>query len=171
MRELSVKKYDDENYIKNANDEIIDYLTKAMHESKGEFVHLRRKLSITYWIIIILSVIMFALGLVLLSVPIAAAFGGNIEQLNSLISAGFGIADLTALFLFKPIERIQKIMGDMSQLILVLNSYRSQVSLKLMEMDIKERSTIGITADKINKIAVDSVKLIQNYFEEKETAK
>ncbi len=157
--------------IKEANDSIIRYLRGAMDESKGEFVKLKRKLSITYWVIIILSTLMFCLGLLLLFVPVMGAFSGKIDKWESLISAGSGIADLTALFLLGPIERIHKIMGDMSQLILVLNSYRSQVGLRLMEMDVKTRSQIGDTAKAINKVAIESIKLIQKYFEPDEPAK
>lgn len=161
---LLTKEFDDER-IKSANDSIIKYLQDAMDDSEGEFVKLRRKLTVTYWTIVILSFVMFVLGLVLISVPIIAAFNQDIEKLTSLISAGFGIADLAALFLYGPIERMHKIMGDMSQLILILNSYRSQVGLYLMEMDIKARSTIGDSAREIDKVTQNCVKLIQNYFE------
>jgi len=113
---------EDESKVKEANDSIILELQDTTQESKGEFLHLRRKLTITYWVIIILSIVMFVLGLVLISVPIVAVFTGDIDRLQSIISAGFGIADLAALFLYGPIEMIHKIMGYMSQLILVLNS-------------------------------------------------
>jgi len=70
------------------------------------------KLSITYWVIVCLSIIMFIIGIVLLSVPVAAAFNKSITIPQSLSAAGFGIADLAGLFFFKPIERIHGLMGD-----------------------------------------------------------
>ena len=157
--------------VQEANDSISRYLQGMMDESKVELIRLRHKLSCTYWIIIILSIIMFCLGLVLLSVPIAAAFNQKIGLLQSLISAGFGIADLTALFLYGPIEKIHNIMGDMSQIILALNSYRSQVGLRLMEMDVQNRASIGEAADKINAAAENSIKLVQDYFEVRQAVK
>lgn len=157
--------------VQEANESITKNLYGLMNESKGELILLRRKLAASYWIIIILSILMFILGIVLLSVPIVTAFGGNKEYLTSLISAGFGIADLTALFLYGPIEKIHKMMGDMSQIILALNSYRSQVALSLLEMDINDRGSIGNASEKINTAAKSSIELIQNYFETVESTK
>ena len=161
----------DQSKVREANDSISRYLQGMMDESKLELIRLRRKLSSTYWIIIILSIIMFCLGLVLLSVPIAAALGQKIGLLESLISAGFGIADLAALFLYGPIEKIHNIMGDMSQIILALNSYRSQVGLRLMQMDVQNRESIGEAAEKINAAAENSIRLVQDYFEVRNSAK
>jgi hypothetical protein len=110
---------------------------------------------------------MFALGIVLISVPVFAAFRGQISELQSLISAGFGIADLAALFLFRPLERIHGLMGDMSQIILALNGYQTQVGLRLMEMNAAERQTLGRAAEYISTAAKDSIKLVQDYFEAK----
>lgn len=156
--------------IMNANYIISDNLQGLMDETGEEFRRLRLKLNITYWIIISLAIVMFVLGIVLLLVPLIAAFNHEIDKLQSIISAGFGLADLAALFLYGPIEKIHKNMGDMSQIFLALNSYRSQVDLRLMEMDVtNNRSSIGSAADKINSAAESSIKLIQDYFEATET--
>src|SRR3989304_617410 len=85
-----------------ANEFIVQFLQNIMNDGKEELGKLRRKLSVTYWVIIFLSIIMFVVGIVLVSVPAIAAFRGDIDQLQSLITAGFGIADLAALFLFQP---------------------------------------------------------------------
>jgi len=84
---------------------------------------------------------------------------------ESLVSGGFGIADLAGLFLLKPIQRIHKMMGDMSQVLLVLNSFQIQSALRFLQMDLNLRATIGETAERIGKITVDCVTLIENYFE------
>lgn len=158
--------------IKQANLIISDNLQGLMKESEEEFKRLRLKLNVTYWIIVSLAIVMFVLGMVLLFVPVIAAFNHEIDKLHSIISASFGIADLTALFLYGPIEKIHKNMGDMSQIFLALNSYRTQVSLRIMEMDVtNNRPSIGIAAEKINLAAESSIKLIQDYFEVFESSK
>lgn len=156
---------------KKANDFIVEFLKSMMTDGNEELGKLRLKLSFTYWVIIYLSIIMFAVGIVLVSVPAIAAFRGDINQLQSLITAGFGIADLAALFLFRPMERIHKIMGDMSQIILALNSYQTQVGLRLMELDITNRPSMGQTAIHVNEAAKESIKLVQEYFEAREVEK
>jgi hypothetical protein len=160
-----------ENERMKANEFIVHFLQNMMNEGKQELGKLRRKLSVTYWVIIFLSIIMFVIGIVLVSVPAIAAFRGDIDQLQSLITAGFGIADLAALFLFRPMERIHKIMGDMSQIILALNSYQTQVGLRLMELDVTNRPSMGQTAVNVSEAAKESIKLVQDYFEAREAEK
>jgi hypothetical protein len=150
---------------RKANDQLIRYLKDLMEDGRNDVNGLRRKLASTYWIIIMLSIFMFFIGAVLLSVPAMAAFGGDITELQALIAAGFGIADLTALFFFKPIERIHSLMGDMSQITVAINSYQSQVGLRLFEMNSNQKATVGKAAEHIKEAAKTSIEIIQEYFE------
>jgi hypothetical protein len=149
---------------KNRN--LTNDLQSTLDENKKDIKRLRRKLTITFWVIIVLSTIIFAIGILLISVPVVAAFGGDIDRLNSLIAAGFGIADLIGLVLYGPIEKIHKLMGDMSQIIMTLNSNQTQTSLRLLEMDfLGYRPSVGIAADKIGSGTENNVRIIQEYFE------
>ncbi len=149
-----------------ANKFIARYLQGVMADGRNELVELRKKLSFTYWVIIGLSIIMFGLGVTLLSVPFLAAVGGKIDVLTTLIAAGFGLADLASLFLFRPMERIHQLMGDMSQVTLALNSFQTQVGLRLRQMDAEDRRTIGRAADFVQVAARDSIGLVERYFED-----
>ncbi len=149
-----------------ANKYIIKFMQKTMNDGRDEIINLRQKLSITYWVIIGLSVVMFALGISLLSVPLVAAWHGEIDMLRALIAAGFGIADLAGLFLFRPLERIHGLMGDMSQITLALNSFQTQVGLRLKEMNALDRQSIGQAAEHIAVAALNSTQLVETYFEE-----
>lgn len=153
------------------NNDLLRKSLNTVDASRESLRHLRGRLALTYWIIIGLSVITFVMGIVLLSVPVAAAFGSNIDKFQYLTAAGLGIADLAAIFLFRPIERIHGLMGDMSQILLVLHSFQIQANLRLLEMDITARQSIGQTAEHINEAARDSCTLVQNYFEAKGQAK
>ncbi len=168
MDETKSTEFFSHQYINSANLELADSLNNIVAENKSELSRLRNKLSYTYWIIIILSVLMFFIGIVLLSIPVFAVISDQIDKLDSLIAAGFGIADLVTLFLFKPLFRIHNIMGDMSQITLALNSYQLQVGLRLMEMKINDRDTLGTAAQDIDSAAISSIKLVQRYFEQKE---
>ena len=74
------------------NKDITDDLMDTLMENRRDVERLRRKLTVTFWVIIIMSIVIFIIGVVLLSVPVVAAIGGQIDRLNSLIAAGFGIA-------------------------------------------------------------------------------
>ncbi|AFN73933.1 hypothetical protein MROS_0690 [Melioribacter roseus P3M-2] len=56
---------------KKANEFIVKHLQNSMLEGKTEIHNLRFKLSATYWIIVALSIVMFILGVLLLSVPLS----------------------------------------------------------------------------------------------------
>jgi hypothetical protein len=68
-----------------------------LNDGSREVTKLRSKLAVTYWILICLSVVMFVVGVALISIPAWAAFRGEIGELKSLIAAGFGLADLTRI--------------------------------------------------------------------------
>jgi len=156
---------------KRSNQWLVFYLHTILEDSRKDVNHLRTKLAITYWIVVLLSIIMFALGIALLGAPAIAAYKGDIALLESLTSAGFGVADLTALFMFKPIERIHGLMGDMSQITVAINSFQDQVALRLMEMDASKRESMGKAAEEIKGATRASLELIEIYFEGKRGGK
>lgn len=152
--------------LKKKNTSLTYDLEETLEGNKMDIERLRNKLTITFWVIIILSVIIFAAGIVLISVPVVAAFTGEIDRLNSLIAAGFGIVDLVGLVLYGPIEKIHKLMGDISQIIMVLNCNQTQISLRLLEMDfLGDRPSVGRAANSIGEGTEKNVKIIQEYFE------
>jgi hypothetical protein len=150
---------------KKANQKSFENLHAVMRDSRRELTLLRMRLALTYWVVVILSVVMFALGIILLSVPALLMLQGRAAEMQAFIAAGFGLADLTALFLLKPIERIHRLMGDMSQITLALTSFQTQVELRLIQMDASNRSSVGETAEAIAAVAPVAIKLIQDYFE------
>jgi hypothetical protein len=155
---------------RQANNSVNALLQDAIRQGKQGLVDLRRKLSFTYWLILGLSAVIFSLGVVLLSVPVAAAWKGNINLLTSVIAAGFGIADLGVLYLFRPIERIQELMGDMSQITMVINSFQTQVSLRLQEMDLDDPRSVSRAAKYIQQLSEECARQIETYFEESNQA-
>ena len=60
----------------------------------------------SYKIARVLSILLFSVGIILLAIAVVFGFLGK-EQNFSLIFGGFGTANLIALLLYRPIERIQ----------------------------------------------------------------
>ena len=149
-----------------ANRALLNYLNETLREVKKEVASLQGKLSLTYWVIVFLSILVFAVGIVLLLAPAISAYEGRVNVWDSVITGGLGLADLIALFLFRPINQIHQLMGDMSQITLAIGSYQKQAALRLLEADSKDRASIGKAAEYINQAAKDSIGMIQTYFEE-----
>jgi hypothetical protein len=86
--------------------------------------------------------------------------------------AGIGIADFTALFLVNPQKRIQQLLGDLSQIVMIYRTWWEEVSLidtlttdendtsKYRKMDLQEISGIN---DEFNKATANSLKAIEDY--------
>lgn len=153
---------------------LIGYLQKTVQSSRKEVGKLRTKLALSYYLLVILSTVMFLMGVFLICFPLitkllTVAEPDQVAKLGSydLFWSGLGIADLAALFLLKPLNQIHGLMGDIGQITLVVNSYRNQVALRLLETSPKGRDTMGEAAKHIGIAAEEKIKIIQKYFETK----
>ena len=155
--------------IESANNALIDYLFANLQDGQAEVLRLRQKFAITYYTIVVLSVVMFAAGIVLLSVPALSAYRGEINEMQSIIAAGFGIGDIFLIFLLRPVSRLQNLMGDMGQITIAFNSFQAQTALRLLQTNADDKDTLGEAAKSIGLTAQASVKLIEDYFELAET--
>jgi hypothetical protein len=151
-----------------ANRNAIKLVQETTLDCAKQVRKLRSKLAYTYWLIVALSIVLFIVGIVLILTPLARTTQGNGINWEAFIPAGIGIADLVGLFLYNPIKRIHTLMGDMSQVILIINSFQIQRDLRLVEMDVNDRKSVGEAAAHISKAAKESIRLIQKYFEEEE---
>lgn len=86
--------------------------------------------------------------------------------LNVFLPMGLGIANLLALYLYKPLERIQKLMADMGQITITFNSFQTQVALRLIGTNLAQRKTMGAAAKEVDDRAEIVLKQIRDYFEE-----
>lgn len=155
----------DKERVDRFNQELMEFLQATLETGSKELAGLWNQLTITYWLIVVISVLTFLAGILLVSTPVIVAWKLGQELNWSHLSApGFGIADLAVLFLFRPVERMQGLMGDMGQIKLVIYSFQDQVALRLLETNLSERGTMGKAAEDINKAAKDSVALIERYF-------
>ncbi|MFQ5519557.1 MAG: hypothetical protein ACE5E3_06115, partial [Mariprofundus sp.] len=111
---------------------------------------------------------MFIAGLFLIIEPAVSAMGQSKSlDMAGGVKMGAGFLDLLALHLSRPIKQIQNLMGDMAQLTLAINSFRYQVALRLLEMKMDERPSVGDAAIHIQKSATASMWLIAQHFEKK----
>jgi len=148
------------------NDKLISLLNDILDNGTREVASLRKKLAISYWVIIVLSIIMFAAGLWLIIQPAWASMqAGTAFGSTEWTKMSGGFLDLLALHLSRPIRNIQRLMSDMAQMTLAINSFRYQVALRLLEMKMDNRPTVGAAADHIRDSAAASMWLIARHFE------
>jgi hypothetical protein len=153
-----------------ANKALLDYTLEVLQENRRQARMLYNKLRITYAIVVALSVLMFLLGLALLSAPLWPLAQGKSVDWTHVLPAGIGLVDLVTLYLFGPVSRIQKLMGDMSQLTIVLGGYQITVALRLLEARLKEPPTLGRASVEVGMATRRSLQWVEKYFEKGLTA-
>jgi hypothetical protein len=154
-----------EKYKEHSNNFFMGQLEAATKDNLKVLTDLRTKVKYTFWSTLILYILLFALGFALLSVPIVAAYRGDISLYNSILGGALGITDIVAVMMLKPVERIHDLMGDMSQIAMAINSYQQQVALRILQFDSDDRTTINLAAEKIGEITETNMFLIQKYVE------
>lgn len=149
-----------------ANHELVEHMKCVLNGSLGAATELRQKLQWTYWIVVTLTVLMFGVGLMLISTPLWALFGVKAPDLNVMLAAvGVGFLDFVALFLYGPINRIKKLMGDISQLTVSFDSFQVQVAMLLFAADSRNRESLVETQVQIGAAAQKVLGLIEQYYE------
>lgn len=153
----------------SANRDLVNHMSGILDDARKEANELRRKLKWTYWIVVTLSVMLFLVGLALVSMPVwslSIAVDSRPDLGVILASVGVGFADFAGLFVFNPIARVQKLMGDISQITALFSAYQIRVALRLVETNSEMRKTMGDASVHIGKVAEDTLKLIEQYYEE-----
>lgn len=154
-----------EEEIKESNQFYSEKLKNISDENLKGIEYVRNQIKHVFQITLVLYIALFILGISLLSVPLFAAFNGNISIYNSIIGGTLGITDIAIVLAFKPVERIHDLMGDMSQISMAINSYQQQVALRIIQFDSKDRTSIDHAAEEINRATRETLEMIQTYVE------
>ena len=154
-----------------SNKALIEYMCQILQDNRKEAKELRKKQRVTYWFLIGLSTLMFLAGLAMITAPLwiellkTTARFKEINWAGTAVMIGIGAADLYALYQLRPLARIQKLMGDMSQMTITFSSFQTRVALRLLETNIDKRATVGAAAVHVGEIAKDTLPMIEKYFE------
>jgi hypothetical protein len=151
-----------------ANHALVQHMQHVLEYSLGTATELRQKLQWTYWTLITLSVLMFAVGLALVSTPLWTTFlpTGKAPDLSAVLTAvGVGLVDFVALFLYGPVDRIKKLMGDISQLTISFDTYQVQVAMQLLATDSAKRESLVEASTQIGNVAKTALSMIERFYE------
>lgn len=83
------------------------------------------------------------------------------RALEVLGVGSLGVADLVALFFFKPIDRLQKATADFAQQVMILKAWTSSVDLQLLAMDVNDPESLMATDKNLRGAAVQLAKALQ----------
>lgn len=149
------------------NKKTFDCMQQSFKDNRDLFLKINEKVVNNYKVTLRLYIISFAFGLGLLTVTFILTFLGTIPTLNSLIGGAAGLIELYLVMVFKPIEKIHEIISDYAQISIITSSYQEQVGLRLVQMSVKDRDSLGVAANEINLAAKNASDMIQTYCEVK----
>lgn len=158
----------DTKVVDSANAETVGTLIKMVKDiqdisDKGT-QEAREKASITFMDLRIMIWIAFALGLALIAVAIYL-FVFQERTLEVLGMSTLGVADWIALFVYKPMDRLQKANADYVQQFTILRGWAAFTNLHFFAMDSKDRDSIRSAASSIQNGSLDAARAFAKYIE------
>jgi hypothetical protein len=87
------------------------------------------------------------------------------QTLEILGLSTIGVADWIALFLYKPMDRLQKANVDYVQQLTILKSWATSTNLQLRAMDITKPETVIAASNDIQNASIEIAKAFQKFIE------
>ncbi len=137
--------------------EIQDITDKQTKEAKEKACTTFRDLRAMIWAA-------YALGFALIVIAIAL-FVFQERTLEILGFGTLGAADIIALFLYKPMDRLQKANADFSEQFTILRGWAAAVNLHFLAMESTNADSIKEAAKNIQQVSMDTAKAFQDFCE------
>lgn len=154
--------------VKAANDQTIDSLVKMATDiqdvsDKGT-TDARNNAKTTFNDLRYMIWIAFILGLALIAVAIYL-FVFEERTLEVLGLSTLGVADWLALFVYKPMDRLQKANADYVQQFVILRGWAAFTNLHFLAMDTTDRGSQKEAATSIQNGSIDAARAFAKYIE------
>ncbi len=102
----------------------------------------------TQGLILLMTLVAFAIGIVLLLVAVVQGISGNISVFSAVSSAG-GLTTVLGTLLYNPMKRAQRSMGDLVQTQVAFLAFNSQITI--WTEFVKQRASSAAFQDSIVK--------------------
>lgn len=149
---------------------LITQLQATLQEGKSEVAGIRRRLQITYWSMIVLTVGLFVFGTALIGFPALAYYRDSIEQVTFAGLGGAGALIIALLLYFRPLERLQTMLADATYVSLIKDSFQYQVTLRLLALDLDDSKTVSEAASHVSEAAQASMDLVYTQLQARRAA-
>lgn len=149
---------------------LVSELRSTLEEGKKDVSIVRRRLRVTYAVIVIFSLAMFALGMALVGFPGRAYYSGEIDELTFGTLAGSGGVVLALLLYFRPLDRLQALVADSTYVALVKDSFQYQVALRLIALDTDDAQSVENAATYVGEAAQASMELVYTQMQARRAA-
>jgi len=149
---------------------LVSELRSTLEEGKSDVAAVRRRLGITYAVIVIFSLAMFLLGMALVAFPARAFYRGDIDDVTFGALAAAGGVVLALLLYFRPLDRLQALVADSTYVTLVKDSFQYQVALRLIALDTDDAASVENAATYVGEAAQASMELVYTQMQARRAA-
>ncbi len=153
---------------KQANKETIKELLRLQKDiterTETQTSRAREKADKTYSDLRYMIWIAFLLGLILIIISVGL-FIFTERTLEVLGLSALGVADWLALFLYKPMDRLQKANADYAQQLTIMKGWATVINLQLLAMDITRPESVISAASDIQDASIEVAKAFQKFIE------
>jgi uncharacterized membrane protein (DUF106 family) len=144
--------------LKRLQDDIQTRTQKQMAVLQSKARKTFRDLRAMIWVTFLFGVVLIVAALLL--------FLFQQRTLEVLGLGSLGVADWLALFLYKPMDRLQKANADFAQQVMILKSWVLATHLQLLAMNVNEPDTVRAAAKNVRTAAVEAARAIQEFVEQ-----
>jgi hypothetical protein len=137
-----------------------DVVGRAEEQAKAA----EKKADTTYRHLSYMIWIAFILGLVLIGISIGL-FVFSQRTLDVLGMSALGVADWIAIFVYKPMDRLQKANADYAEQFTVLKGWAVSINLELLAMDTEDSESVKTAARNIKTVSLETAEAFQKFIE------
>jgi hypothetical protein len=153
---------------KAANDETIRTLLDLQKDigerTESQTEKARKKADTTYRDLrfMVWGVFLFGLGLLIVAIGLFIFEQRTLEVLGL---GTLGVLDCIAIFLYKPMDRLQKANADYIQQFTILKGWATTINLQLLAMNVSEPESVITAANNIEKVSIIIAEAFQKFIE------
>jgi hypothetical protein len=150
-----------------ANNNLIKDIIELMDRRMNLTRRLHRFIEGTFSGIQAMTIIAYVLGIFLIVSSVLYYFLTE-QRLDVFGFTALGAGEMTAIFLYQPVQRVQNALGDFSQHTVVLHSWNTQVALRMLIMDINDKDDVNKACEHIREITREYAETIEKLIERHE---
>ena len=164
MNIMAEDEQDDVN--KKIKNELLNYQESLRRDIELRMKELSDKSKGTFQITTILIFLILILGFVIIVLSLYSIVTNPQDAFTGIGLGAIGVgSEVFALYMYKPMNRLNKLSADYNQEILILKNWVMAINLYLMAMDVNDRDSVGKAADKMREVTIETVNSIQKFLE------
>jgi len=151
---------------KKIRNELLDYQQSLKDDIEKKMKELSDKSKGIFQLTTIIILLIFILGFVIIVLSLYSILNNPEDTYTGIGLGAIGVgSEVFALYMYKPMNRLNKLSVDYNQEVLILKNWVMTTNLYLLAMDVNDRNSVKEAADKLRQVSIETVDSIQRFLE------